>query len=125
MMKTMFGFADCAQARRPRPTPATANELAAVVWTNRRREILPCCATVVPPPKLPRTDLVQNHEPHSNLIRSCEDARRRRSAPSAELLFPYSELVFPYGARFNSDAAVHSRKLRMRYLFEDYTLDTD
>ena len=40
----MFGFVDCAQVGREKTEPARANELAAVVWTNRRREIALCCA---------------------------------------------------------------------------------
>src|SRR5207244_13107453 len=48
MMKTMFGFVDCARAGRPKPIPARANELAAVVWINRRREIALCCVMCRP-----------------------------------------------------------------------------
>jgi|SRR5262245_24741347 len=39
---------------------------------------------------------------------------------TASLFFPTRQY-----ASLNGDAAVHPRKLRMRYLFEDYALDTD
>src|SRR5215470_1966491 len=39
MMKTMFGLTACARPGRPKPIPANASELAALDWTNRRREI--------------------------------------------------------------------------------------
>src|SRR3984893_9681171 len=38
----MFGLMACARPARTKPTPASASELTALDWTNRRREIPRC-----------------------------------------------------------------------------------
>ena len=82
-----------------------------------------------PPRKLCSVDLDRDRpaalEPR---VRVREDARQRRSAPSEELLFSYKGLLFPLRAgraTLTSGGALTLSGLRMRYLFEDYALDTD